>query len=68
MIYDDDDGDDDDLTLTHHLIQNYFVSLNYIRRLDNCPINTSNVQHYKGLNIKPEAICSLVELSLENPK
>lgn len=56
---------DDDLTLTHHLIQTCLI---YIRRLDKCPINTSNVQHYKGLNIKPEAICSLAELILENPK
>lgn len=43
--------------------------LKYIRSLDKCPINTSDaVQHHKGLNTKPEAICSLVDLILENPK
>lgn len=64
IIYDDYN----DLTLTQHLIQNYFEALNDIRSSDKCPINTSNVQHYKSLNFKPEAICSLVELILENPK
>lgn len=32
------------------------------------PIKTSNVQQCSGLNFKPEAICSLVELILEDPK
>lgn len=36
--------------------------------LDESPIKTSNVQQCCGLNFKPEAICSLVELILEDPK
>lgn len=36
--------------------------------LDESPIKTSNVQPCTGLNSKPEAICSLVELILEDPK
>lgn len=36
--------------------------------LDESPIKTSNVQQCIGLNFKPEAICSLVELILEDPK
>lgn len=36
--------------------------------LDESPIKTSNVQQCNGLNFKPEAICSLVELILEDPK
>lgn len=64
MYVDYDDGGDD---LTGYLLQDHFAPLNF-RGCDKCPINSGSVQHYKGLNIKPEAICSLEELILGNPK